>query len=311
MSPEVVEGVVYQAACLVLWFFAYSFLGWLWEVVYSLVKHRRFVNRGFVYGPVCPIYGAGALMAIVVVGPLGNPFAQFVLGGLLAGVMEFATSWVMERLFHARWWDYTGYFGNIQGRVCLLGVCVFGLMAVLVDHVVHPLVAQATRLLDPWVAIGVAGVLLAVFAADFVSSAVHMHGFNERLDAVQGRLAKLAGGAYAAAGSAAVRVREHAAEAAERLGDFKEAAGEGLRLLRDAEWRSDMVDQLLDLATERFSRFERKTMRDARFKPTRNTEALEWLRDFAFDRERSASRRGVQAQGDVREEDGASGPKDA
>ncbi len=305
------EGLLYGAACLIVWFFVYSFAGWLWEVAYSLVKHGRFVNRGFLYGPLCPIYGAGALLGVVAVGPIGNPLLQFVLGGLLAGILEFATSWAMERLFHARWWDYTGYFCNIQGRVCLLGVVVFGFMTLLVNHAIQPLLARATSMLDPPAVVALAAVLLALLAADFAASVAHMRGFNDKLEFVQGCLGNLAQEALLAAdraresigegvdqararavqaaasgreriGAVVGHARSYTAEASERLGDLKEAAVEGLHVLRDSSLGAEFagrVERLRDLMP-RPSRFERKTLRDARFMPTRNAEALEWLREL-------------------------------
>lgn len=303
------EGALYGAACWVVWFFVYSFAGWLWEVVYSFAKYRRFVNRGFLYGPVCPIYGAGALLGILAAGPIGNPVLQFAVGGLLAGAMEFATSWAMERLFHARWWDYTGYFCNIQGRVCLLGVAVFGLMTLLVNRAIQPFLAKATSLPEPAFVVALAAVALALFAADLATSVAHMRGFNDKLDFVQRYLGNLAQEARLAAaharetlgegvdqartravqaaacgreriGSVVDHARSRTVEASDRLGDLRNAAVEGLHILRESSLGGEFAeraDRLRGLMP-RLSRFDRRALRDVRFRPTRNVEALEWLK---------------------------------
>ena len=90
----------YWVARMVASFFAYSFAGWLFEVIISLFQHHRFVDRGFSFGPVCPIYGVGALLAVLFLSHLTDPLVQFVVGFFAAGVLEFSTSWVMERMFH-------------------------------------------------------------------------------------------------------------------------------------------------------------------------------------------------------------------
>ena len=130
---------------LFLWFLFYSFLGWVYESILVSVQERRFVNRGFLNGPLCPIYGTGAVLASLLLGGLsGHPVLLFLVSALGASVLEYATSWAMERLFHARWWDYTDFRFNLNGRVCLLGAVVFGLGGVAIVRVVQ----TAGRVLD-------------------------------------------------------------------------------------------------------------------------------------------------------------------
>ena len=91
---------------LFLWFLFYSFAGWVYESILVSVSERRLVNRGFLNGPICPIYGCGAVLAIVLLHDLHNPFAVFLISSIGACMLEYVTSWGMEKLFHARWWDY-------------------------------------------------------------------------------------------------------------------------------------------------------------------------------------------------------------
>ena len=116
---------------LFLWFLLYAFIGWVYESVLVSVSERRWVNRGFLNGPLCPIYGCGAVLAIVLLHDFTNPIEIFLISSFGASILEYITSWGMEKLFHARWWDYSHYRFNIQGRICLLGAIV-----VIIDTIV-------------------------------------------------------------------------------------------------------------------------------------------------------------------------------
>lgn len=118
----------------VLYFFFYSAVGWLGESIYCSVGARKWVNRGFLKGPMCPIYGTGALAMAITLTPVKNldirvpmfghnvlitPLLVFIAGMVVCDIVEFITSVLMEKLFHARWWDYSNKKFNIQGRICL------------------------------------------------------------------------------------------------------------------------------------------------------------------------------------------------
>ena len=102
---------------LFIWFIIYSFLGWLWEEIICSIQARKLVSRGFMSGPYCPIYGFGALIYLVLMHFTERPVELFFLGGILACTLEYITSYLMEKLFKARWWDYSKRFLNINGRV--------------------------------------------------------------------------------------------------------------------------------------------------------------------------------------------------
>lgn len=126
-------------SCYIFYFIVYSFLGWVCEDIYVGVGEGKFVNRGFFYGPYCPIYGFGALIVLVFLLPYNsNPILVFLGGIILTSVLEYFTSWIMEVLFHERWWDYSSYPFNIHGRVCLRNSLLFGLMALVIVYIVHP-----------------------------------------------------------------------------------------------------------------------------------------------------------------------------
>lgn len=123
----------------VLLFFACSFLGWCMEVTCKLVQFGRFINRGFLLGPLCPIYGTGAVLMAYFL-PLWTTQVEstFLLALVLCGMLEYITSWLMEKLFHARWWDYSQKRFNINGRVCASNLLAFGVMGVFVVKVLKP-----------------------------------------------------------------------------------------------------------------------------------------------------------------------------
>lgn len=121
-------------------FFFYSISGWCIESTYCSIGEKRLINRGFLTGPLCPIYGTGALvMTVLLYNPFrGRPFITFLLGMLLCDLVEYLTSFLMETLFHARWWDYTYEFMNLNGRICLKHSIFWGIGAVGFVEVIHP-----------------------------------------------------------------------------------------------------------------------------------------------------------------------------
>lgn len=164
-----------------IWFFIYSVVGWIWEVIICSIANKRFVNRGFLNGPYCPIYGAGAILVISLLGGIENPVLLFVAGAVVTCTLEYITSWAMEKLFHARWWDYSDKFLNINGRVCLLGASAFGAMSVIVVKLVHPIVAGYTALLPQTAVSLISLALFSVILIDTVYTVTRLADFNAKL----------------------------------------------------------------------------------------------------------------------------------
>ena len=115
-----------------LLFMAYSVFGWVCEVIGKLITKGRFINRGFLIGPYCPIYGSGALiMTFLLNRYINDKWVLFVMAILVCSVLEYVTSYVMEKLFHIRWWDYSNYKFNLNGRICLATMIPFGILGVI------------------------------------------------------------------------------------------------------------------------------------------------------------------------------------
>ncbi len=159
---------------LILIFFAFSLVGWCIEVTLKYFEFGRFINRGFLTGPWLPIYGTGAVLCTVGVqglAPLESGYGTtFVICFVLCGTLEYMTSFVMEKRFHARWWDYSKKPMNLHGRVWIGNLVLFGLGGVLIVHVFDPLLFRLFALISLPVRELTASVLSAVIAADFVMS---------------------------------------------------------------------------------------------------------------------------------------------
>lgn len=126
---------------LVWMFFVYAFMGWCAEVAFAGLRHGRFVNRGFLNGPICPIYGFGLVGVIYLLIDLkDNLFILFLGSVIVTTVIEYITGWVLEKLFHAKWWDYTNNRFNIHGYVCLEFSLIWGFAATFIVRIIHPMV---------------------------------------------------------------------------------------------------------------------------------------------------------------------------
>ena len=129
-----------------LLFLTYSVAGWCMEVVGKLIEKKKFINRGFLIGPYCPIYGTGAILITFLLKKyVPDPFALFVMAILVCGTLEYLTSYVMEKIYHARWWDYSQRKFNINGRVCLNTIIPFGLLDNIISTNVISFVGKTTK----------------------------------------------------------------------------------------------------------------------------------------------------------------------
>lgn len=164
-----------------LWFMIYSIAGWVYETIICSIMQKRFVNRGFLNGPYCPIYGCGAIINLIALSSVRNPILIFLLSALLSTVIEYLTSWIMEKMFHARWWDYSDMKFNLHGRVFLLGAVVFGVMSVVQLTIIHPYLAAFIGMIPENIRQAISLMLFTVFLTDTVYTATKMSEFDELL----------------------------------------------------------------------------------------------------------------------------------
>lgn len=128
-----------EISILFLLFMTYSFLGWCLEVGCKLIEKKKFINRGFLIGPYCPIYGYGALiMTIILIKYINDPVTLFIMIILSCSLLEYITSYALEKIFHTRWWDYSKKRFNINGRICLETMIPFGIFGMLIMYITNP-----------------------------------------------------------------------------------------------------------------------------------------------------------------------------
>ena len=165
MSEPAVFG--FPISLLFLYFIIYSFLGWLLETVYCSVRERRFVARGFLYGPICPIYGVGVLMMLCWFAPFtGQPLLFYVVATVCMSAWEYLVGWLLETTTHIKYWDYSAHRFNLHGRICLSISLTWGVLAYLVIFWIHPVVAGLVERLPVFTLHVVDVVLLVLLAAD-------------------------------------------------------------------------------------------------------------------------------------------------
>ncbi len=156
---------------LFLCFMLFSFLGWCLEVLYGLFELKKFVNRGFLIGPFCPIYGIGCvLLYLLLQGYADDPIVLALLAMIICSILEYLASYLMEKIFKTRWWDYSNMKFNINGRICLEMIVPFGILGLLVVYILFPNAMNLLNLL-PNLAIYISsGVLLVLFITDLAVS---------------------------------------------------------------------------------------------------------------------------------------------
>lgn len=175
---------------LVLQFFLFSCLGWIMEVVLKYIQFHRFIDRGFLIGPYCPIYGWGVVTVTILVGGLiarrGTVGETFLVGMVLCGALEYFTSWYMEKRFHARWWDYSQKPMNLHGRIWIGNLLLFGAACVIIVYVIDP---ALFHWMDGWHRLSLRISALAVvvlMAADYITAHFLMGMVRRDIDAQPG-----------------------------------------------------------------------------------------------------------------------------
>ena len=160
----------------VLLFFLLAFAGWLWEVGIFVVTRQSLVNRGVYYGPYLPIYGVGGLLLWCLLKKLNRrPFVTFLLSAAICSALEYGASLFLEWKWGMRWWDYSGYFMNLNGRICLLSAVCFGLGGMLLNCWLLPFFKKIYYRISPGWRLALCGILLAVFILDMTYCAVSPH----------------------------------------------------------------------------------------------------------------------------------------
>lgn len=213
-------------------FFIYAFLGWCTEVSYAALVTGKFVNRGFLNGPVCPVYGFGAVIVLAALTPLADNLLLLFLGSMaLTSALEWLTGFALEKLFHQRWWDYSDQPFNLNGYICLRFSVAWGFACLFVVELLHPAVRLFIRLIPQVLGVVLLALMGAVMAVDLAATVSTVVKLNRRLEQID---------------ELAARIKEASNEFGENLADrVLEAAEAG------AGWREDLDELSFKLAERR------------------------------------------------------------
>lgn len=226
-------------------FFIYAFLGWCTEVSYAALVTGKFVNRGFLNGPVCPIYGFGVVIVLSCLTPLADNLLILFLGSvLLTSVLEWLTGFVLEKLFHQRWWDYSDEPFNLSGYICLRFSIAWGFACMFVVKLLHPTVLLFIRIIPQALGVVLLVLLGAVMAVDLAATVSAIVKLNHRLEQLDEMAAK---------------IKEVSNEFGENLADRVLDAVE-----RGADWKEDMDELAFRLAERRAELADEREEREQR-----------------------------------------------
>ena len=152
-------------------FFIYSIIGWITETIYASIKEKKIVNRGFLIGPYCPIYGCGSILMILYLTQYKNNFITvFLLSMFICCFLEYLTSYLMEKIFKARWWDYSDKKYNLNGRICGENALLFGLGGLSIIYIINPLVNHIIKLFNPTITVTLSIIFFIIFTIDTILS---------------------------------------------------------------------------------------------------------------------------------------------
>ncbi|NBI66500.1 hypothetical protein D1646_06655 [Pseudoflavonifractor sp. 60] len=223
-----------------LWiFFIYAFLGWCTEVSYAALVTGKFVNRGFLNGPVCPVYGFGVVIVLGCLTPLSENLPILFVGSVvLTSILEWLTGFVLEKLFHQRWWDYSDEPFNLSGYICLRFSIVWGLACVFVVKLLHPTVLALIHLCPHMLGLVLLAVLSAGMGVDLAATVSTIVKLNRHLEQIDELAAKI----KEASNEFGENLAERVLDAAERGADWKEDLDE--LAFRLAQRRAELADEM-------------------------------------------------------------------
>lgn len=168
------------------YFFLYSFLGWIYESCYVSIQKKKWVNRGFLNGPIIPLYGCAAILVYITFWQYQKQYLLIFLGGMiLTTILEYITSLLMELIFHAKWWDYSNIKFNINGRVCLRASLLWGILCVCLITILQPAVIHLVDLIPRRMADYFGYIILSFFLADIIVTVVHTLQLDQMLIELQ------------------------------------------------------------------------------------------------------------------------------
>lgn len=249
-----------------VWFIIYSFMGWIYESTYCTIRKHHWENRGFLHGPIVPIYGVGALLASILFSELPISGLQeasnlkiFLICFFGSIVLEYTTSWGLEKLFHAYWWDYSDVFCNINGRVCLPASIGFGCAGILVVRIIYPFVNGMTHNTNPYLMEGLSLAFMFVFGMDMALTVSALTNFAQNFNRIEAEINEQFANAYEKLDTSVSDAIESAIEKSEQIQESafvrKELAEEKAAALRDRLTKERLENLFLSSSSAQKSTF--------------------------------------------------------
>ena len=165
-----------------LTFIIYSFLGYIMEVIYATIYYKKLTNRGFLFGPLCPIYGVGAILITYTLSRYYNdPIVVFVFGTIITSIIEYYTSYLFEICFHNKWWDYSDKLFNLNGRICLFNSVLFGIGSLIIIYIVNPYINILLNIVNSKILNIIAVICAILFIIDFIISTMIAYNLRHRI----------------------------------------------------------------------------------------------------------------------------------
>lgn len=227
-------------------FIVYAFLGWCTEVSYAALDTGKFVNRGFLNGPYCPIYGCGVVIVVTILTPLkDNLLILFVGSFLLTSILEFITGFILEKVFHNKWWDYSNKPFNIKGYVCLKFSIYWGLACTFIMDVLHPIIYKGITAVPHLLGVVLLVIVMGAFAVDCCVTVSTILKFNKRLKLMD----EMAENIHRLSDEIGANIYENVTGMIEKSEEFQENHAELIEKI--AEKKDDIMD-LPGAAREKF-----------------------------------------------------------
>jgi len=219
-------------------FIIYAFIGWCTEVSYAALDRGIFVNRGFLNGPYCPIYGCGVVIVVAALTPLkDNLLILFAGSFLLTSILEYITGFILEKVFHNKWWDYSNKPFNLHGYVCLKFSIYWGLACTFIMDVIHPIIYKGITMIPHILGVVLLCIIMSAFAVDCGVTVTTILKFNKRLKVMDEMAAKI----HKLSDEIGENIYENVTTAVEKSEEFQETHEEFLTKI------SDTKENLMDL----------------------------------------------------------------
>lgn len=271
---------IYNILCT---FFVYACMGWCLEVVFCGLNNGHFINRGFLNGPVCPIYGVGGVLIISLLTPIsGNVFVLFAGAVVVTSAIEYLTGYALEKMYNARWWDYSGEPFNIKGYICLKFSLAWGIVGVILMRGIHPAVMKIIGVFPKVLGVILLSVFSAVFVADCIATFIAVKKLTDRMEIMEDiaeRIRHISDNLGKGIYGRALSVQS----AAEKLAEKEEVVELKLKSEKDAEELRRKVEELKKkysaLAEEKHFTHKRILKAFPQMKSKRFGNALEKIRE--------------------------------